>query len=139
RTTRKRRPVVGDEGAVLDPSEPFQARWQPVAELGKGVYRTEVERPPYSLLIDGKILAALDERRTQREGPWFWKTLLATGTPRSGFRFIRGLWIYRGDEKALYVHLENDADPARLTWTAVWSREPIIAFRKATDALVRRL
>ena len=65
----------------------------------------------------------MDERRTQNEGPWFWKTLLASGPPLSGFRFIRGLWIYRSEEKALYLHLEHDADPARYQWSAVWTRE----------------
>jgi Right handed beta helix region len=135
------RPVslVGEEGAVIDPSEPFRPPWQSAPALGKGVFRTVVERPPQSLLLDGKILAALDERRTQREGPWLWKTLLAAGPPLSGFRFIRGLWIYRSDEKALYVHLENDADPARRHWSAVWTREPIVAFRKASDASVSGL
>lgn len=131
--------VVGEEGAVLDPSQPFRPHWQPDPALGRGVYRVAVERQPQSLLLDGKILAAMDERRTQDEGPWFWKTLLAAGTPRSGFRFIRGLWIYRADEKALYVHLENDADPARYRWSAVWTREPIVAFRNAADASVSGL
>jgi Right handed beta helix region len=131
--------LVGDEGAVLDPSEAFQPQWQPRPELGKGAYRAASERAPRSLLLDGKILAALDERRTGREGPWFWKTLLASGTPLGGFRFIRGLWIYRGDEKALYVHLENDADPAPRRWTVVWEPVATIAFRNATDASVRGL
>jgi parallel beta helix pectate lyase-like protein len=131
--------LVGEAGAVLDPSEPYRPPWQPVPALGKGVFRALSERRPYSLIIDGKILAALDERRTHAEGPWFWKTLLIAGTPRSGFRFIRGLWIYRSDERAFYVHLENDTDPAKHQWSAVWTREPIIAFRNATDASVSGL
>jgi hypothetical protein len=131
--------LVGEAGAVIDPSEPFRPQWQPVPALGKGVYRAASERQPQSLLLDGKILASLDERRTQAEGAWFWKTLLAHGPPRSGFRFIRGLWVYRSDEKALYVHLEHDADPAQHGWSAVWTREPIVAFRNAMDASITRL
>jgi Right handed beta helix region len=131
--------LVGEEGAIIDPSESFRPHWLALPALGKGVYRAVVERQPHSLLLDGRILAALDERRTQSEGPWFWKTLLASGPPLSGFRFIRGLWIYRSDEKALYVHLEDDGDPARHAWSAVWTRDPIIAFRKATDASVSGL
>src|SRR5438128_1681122 len=70
--------LVGEEGAVIDPSEPFRPQWQPFPALGKGVYRAASDRRPQSLLLDGKILAALDERRTQRVpaqrvmGPWFW-------------------------------------------------------------------
>jgi hypothetical protein len=138
--------LVGEEGAVIDPSEPFRPQWQSFPSLGKGVYRAASERRPQSLLLDGKILAALDERRTgtgseatDGVGPWFWKTLLASGPPLTGFRFIRGLWIYRSDEKALYVHLENEADPAQRQWSAVWTREPIVAFRKATDASIKGL
>jgi hypothetical protein len=131
--------LVGEAGAVIDPAEPFRPQWQPLPALGKGVYRAVVERQPHSLLLGGRFLAALDERRTRAEGPWFWKTLLAVGPPRSGFRFIRGLWIYRSDEKALYVHLENDADPARRQWSAIWTRDPIITFRKAMDASVSGL
>jgi parallel beta helix pectate lyase-like protein len=135
------RPVtlVGEEGAVLDPSEPFRPEWQPAPALGKGVYRAPSERRPQSLILDGKILAALDEKRTGGEGLWFWKTLLATGPRLSGFRFLRGLWIYRTDEKALYLHLENDADPSQRKWSVVWTRDPIIAFRGASDASIRGL
>jgi hypothetical protein len=131
--------LVGEKGAVIDLSEPFRPEWQPDTALGKGVYRAVVERQPHSLLLDGKILAALDERRTRDEGPWFWKTLLTAGPPRSGFRFIRGLWLYRSDEKAVYVHLENETDPAQRRWSAVWTRDPIVSFQNAADASVSGL
>jgi len=126
--------LVGDGGAVIDPSEAFRPQWRASPALGKGVYRAASDRRPSSLLLDGKVLAALDERRTQTDGPWFWKGLLTHGPPRSGFRFIRALWIYRRDEKAIYVHLENEDDPGRRQFSVVWTQEPIVAFRKATGA-----
>src|SRR5262249_51801501 len=114
-------------------------QWHPSPEIGSGVYRAASEQEPRSMIPDGKVLAAIDERRTQTEGPWFWKTLLAHGPPHSGFRFVTGLWIYRSDEKALYVHLGNDADPSRRQWSVVWTREPVVAFRGATDASITGL
>jgi hypothetical protein len=44
-----------------------------------------------------------------------------------------------GSTAAIYLHLQNDADPAPRQWSAIWTREPIIAFRKATDASVSGL
>ena len=36
-TLRKRLHLVGEEGAILDPSQPFPGRWQPAPEVGPGV------------------------------------------------------------------------------------------------------
>jgi hypothetical protein len=134
--------LVGDEGAVLDPSQPLRPRWEPAPELGKGVYRAAAPRRPRVLCLDGKIVAEIDERRKETNveaGPWFWKALLADGPMRSGFRFVRAVWIYRSDEKAMYVHLADDADPARGEWSNVWSNDPVVAFKGAVDAAIRRL
>ncbi|MDH7570608.1 MAG: hypothetical protein QHJ73_13585, partial [Armatimonadota bacterium] len=131
--------LVGEEGAVLDPSEPFRPQWRVAPELGKGVYRAEVAQRPRTLFLEGKVLAEIDERRTGQEGPWFWKTLLATGPRLSGFRFIRGIWMYRDQEKAIYLHLEDDGDPSARQWSVVWSTEPIVTIRGAVGASVRGL
>jgi hypothetical protein len=134
--------LVGEEGAVIDPSEPFRPTWEPAEALGKGVYRARVERRPRVLCLGGKVVAELDERRPETNlegGPWYWKTLLRHGPPRSGFQHIRALWIYRRDEPALYAHLAQDADPAQEEWSCVWSTDALITFRGATDASVRQL
>jgi len=133
--------LVGEEGAIIDPSEPLRAKWEPSVSSGGGVYRARVDRAPASLFIDGKILAHLNSEReeTMREGPWNWKRLLSNGPPRTGFRFIRGVWLYRGDENAIFVHLENDADPSLRNWSVVWSQEPIVTLRNTEEASVRRL
>ena len=131
--------LAGEPGAVLDPSEPFTAQWEAVPDFGKGVYRAATGRKPHALILDGKIVAELDERRAGEDGPWLWKTLLAAGPPLSKFRFIRALWIYRAAEKAVYLHLADDADPARLAWTALWTKDPVIAFRGASGAAVSGL
>jgi hypothetical protein len=126
--------LVGDEGAVLDPSEPFKAAWEAAPQIGKGVYRAASERRPFALMLDGKLVAEIDERRAKDEGPWFWKTLLASGPPLSKLRFVRALWIYRASEKKAYLHLADDADPGPLAWSALFTREPVLAFRGATGA-----
>jgi len=131
--------LTGEPGAVIDPSEPFTAQWEAVPDIGKGVYRAVTGRKPHALMLDGKILAELDEHRAGEDGPWLWKTLLAAGPPLSKFRFIRALWMYRASEKAVYLHLAEDADPARLAWTALWTKDPVIAFRGASGAAVNGL
>src|SRR4051812_5910438 len=103
--------LVGEPGVVLDPSEPLQLSWQAAPEVGAGVFRATSARKPATLFLGGRVLAELDERRAGIEGPWFWKTLLASGPPLGGFQFVRALWIYRSDEKAVYLHLEKDASP----------------------------
>ena len=133
--------LAGDEGAVLDPSEPLAAAWEPAPAFGPGVFRAAAARKPATLFIDGKILAEVDSGRmeTAVEGPWFWKSLLAGGTPKTGFRYIRGLWLYRHEERAIFVHLEGDAGPAEHTWSAVWDRGPVVILRNARDATIRGL
>ena len=111
--------LVGDEGAVVDPSEAIHPKWEPAAAFGKGVYRAVADRAPASLLIDGKILAQVNPERpetVQEEGRWYWKRLLAVGGPRTGFRYIRGVWLYDKVEHGILVHLENDADPSLHQW-----------------------
>ena len=133
--------LIGDEGAIVDPSEPFRVKWEPAGEFGPGVYKAAVERAPAALFIDGKVLAEVKpyRRETAAEGPWFWKRLLASGTTRTGFRYIRGLWLHRREEKAVFVHLENDADPSSHTWSVTWSAQPVITVRRTRDVLVRGL
>ena len=141
-TINKAVSLVGDEGAVIDPSQPLQARWERAEAIGKGVYRATMERRPRVLCLGGKVVAEIDERRpeTKQEGaPWFWKTLLIQGLSRSGFRHIRAVWIYHNDERAIYVHLADDADPARGEWSSVGSTDAVIIFKGVTDASVSRL
>ncbi|HWI56004.1 MAG TPA: hypothetical protein VNZ22_02170, partial [Bacillota bacterium] len=135
----KRLELVGEAGAVVDPSEPFQAAWQPATEIGPGVYRASSPRKPASLFFEAKVLAELDFRRANKEGPWHWKQLLASGPPRGGFRFIRALWMYHPSEKALYLHLPDNAAPAEARLGVVWTREAVITLRNATEASVRGL
>ena len=133
--------LIGDEGAVIDPSEPLTAKWEPAPAFGSGVYKAAMERAPVTLLIDGKILAQVNAERpeTQPGKPWDWRKLLASGPPRTGFRFIRGVWLYLPTEKAIFVHLENNANPSLLHWSAIWSQEPIITLKNTEGAAVRGL
>ena len=131
--------LIGDEGAVIDPSEPFGARWEPAPEFGHGVYKATVERAPAALFIDGKVFAEVKPYRkeTANEGPWFWKRLLAGGTARTGFRYIRGLWLHRREDNAVYLHLEGDANPSAHAWTVTWTARPVISAHDTQDVLIR--
>lgn len=131
--------IIGEEGVIIDPSEPFQAKWEAAVSYGAGVYRAAVDRAPKTLFIDGKILAQVDPQRkeTANEGRWYWKRLLAAGAPRTGFRYIRGLWLYRRDEHAVFLHLENDADPSQRNWLVIWTEDPVVSLRNTHDASLR--
>ena len=130
---------IPNRDAVLDPSEPFTAQWQAGPDVGKGVYRAASKRQPRALILDGKIVAEIDERRAGGDDAWSWKALLAAGPPLSKLRFIRALWMYRASEKMVYLHLENDADPGRLQWAVLWTKEPVVAFRNASGASISGL
>jgi hypothetical protein len=140
-TIRKPVSLRGDEGAIVDPSLPFRSKWEPAGTFGPGVYRATVDRAPAALFLDGQVLAQVDPRRREalRDGPWHWKRLVASGTPRTGFHMIRGLWLYLREERAILVHLEDNADPSQRSWSAVWTEEPVISIRKTGDVLVSGL
>ena len=135
--------IVGEEGAVLDPSQPFRPDWLPAEEVGKGVYRAPADRRPRVLAVDGRIIPELNPENpgcaAEDRGDWYWRKVLVAGAPRTGFQKIRALWVYRDDEKAMYVHLADDADPGPLHWSASWEAVPIILFRGATNASVTGL
>ncbi len=131
--------IVGEAGAVIDPSAPFHATWEAAPKIGKGVYRAVVKERPRTLFLGGRVVAEIDEKRTGGDGDWSWKRLLSIGTPRGGFKFIRAVWIYRSDEKSVYAHFENDADPSGLDLSAVGSRDAMVTFRGAVNASVRGL
>jgi hypothetical protein len=133
----KRVAIVGEAGATLDPSQPFRPAWEPAKGLGAGAYRAAVSDRPRTLMLDGQVLADIDEKRTEEESsPWFWKKVLSTGAPRSGYKFIRGAWIYRSGEKAVYVHVEGDADASKMNWSALFAVDAIVTFRNVDGASI---
>ena len=133
----KRVQLVGETGAILDPSQTVQTAWRPAPEVGAGVYRMDIDRKPMTLCLDGKILAELDARRATQSGAWNWKSLMASGPPLGGFKYIRALWIYR--DKGIYLHLVDDADPKPLVWSVIWKNNPVVTFRNVSGASIKGL
>src|SRR5262249_3017616 len=134
--------LIGEEGAVLDPSQPLNLDWTPAPGVGQGVYRAAAERRPRVLCLGGKIVAEIDERRREtraERSPWQSKALLVKGPRLGAFQYIRAVWIYRDDEQALYVHLADDADPAAGDWSSTPSADPVITIKGATGASVSGL
>lgn len=131
--------LIGEPGAVLDPSEPLKLKWEAASDLGQGVYRAASSQKPTSLMVDGKIIAALAEDRVQKEGPWHWQSLFKSGTPVGGFKFIKGIWLYRASEKEIVLRLEGDPDPDKLSLTVLWDRAPGVDVRNTKGALVSGL
>lgn len=58
--------LVGEEGAILDPSQPFAGPWRAAPEVGPGVYRTTVERKPRSLLLENTTECLVENNRIFR-------------------------------------------------------------------------
>jgi hypothetical protein len=117
--------IRGRPGVIVDGSTPLKAEWSPVENM-KGVFASPAEKRPFGLLVAGKFIAEIRFDRAQKSGEWFWETLLAKGTPLSGFDQVRALWIYHPKEKRIYVRLEKGESPATLDVSAVMSEKPLV-------------
>lgn len=139
----------GQAGAVFNGSSPLKAEWSPAGTELKNVFTTPLKNRPRGLLLKGKFMAEIRFDRAKKSGEWNWRTLLAKGTPLSGFDEIRSLWIYHPEEQRLYARFENAADPSGLDLSVVSSEEPLIhiedtsrvtieglAFSRAAEAIV---
>lgn len=128
--------LSGRTGVVIDPSEPLTGKWSVADEVGPGVWKIPAPDEVRGLLIDGRFLAGLSEPRVRKEGDWHWKTLLAKGPPLSGFRQIRGLYLWKKDEKTLYVAL-GGANPGSHTWRWVRRGDAAVTFDGVNDARIQ--
>jgi hypothetical protein len=134
--------IVGDDGAVIDLEEELILEWQAAPALGQGVYRATVGRRPVAIFIDGKSVAQLNDQRpepAEEGGAWFWKYVIVSGPKGEGLGIIKGLWMYRPEEGAVYMHLEGDGSPAARKCTARWDTTPVVTIRDARDAHLRDL
>ena len=117
--------IRAEPGAILDGSSPLRADWSAVADM-KDVFAAPSDKRPEGLLVDGKFIAEIRFDRAQESGDWHWRTLLAKGTPLSGFNHIRAVWMHHPKEKKIYARLENGASPADVKLTAVMSGKPLV-------------
>jgi hypothetical protein len=134
--------IEGEKGAILDVSQPFKPSWQPATDLAPGVYKAVVTAQPVSLIIDGKYLAMMDERRKEAQdekGDFYWKHIMSAGMKRTGFTLINGVCMYRAADKCIYVHLKNDEHPSKRTWTIIYTEDPGVLFKGAHNAHLRNL
>jgi hypothetical protein len=134
--------LVGDDGAVIDLEEQLTVKWEAALTLGKGVYRAAVSRRPVAIFVDGKPVAQLNDERpepAEEGGTWFWKHVIANGPKGEGLAIIKGLWMYRPEEGAVYMHLEGDGSPAARACTGLWDTTSVVTLRDARDAHVRNL
>jgi len=120
----------GEAGAILDGATPLNAEWSAAEGLEK-VFVAASKNRPEGLLVDGKFIAEIRYDRAQKSGDWHWQILMVKGTPLSGFKHIRALWMYHPKEKRIYVRLEDGAGPDKSTLTAVMSDKPLIEIAAA--------
>ncbi len=126
-------------GAVLDGAEDLRVAWSPAGQELAGVFTAAVQSRPQGLLVDGRFVAELRFDRAQSKGDWHWRTLLGRGTPLSGFKEIRALWMYHPEEKRIYAHFENAAAPDRLALSWLRSDEPLLTLAKVEGIVVEGL
>jgi len=134
--------LIGEKGAVIDVSKPINLPWTPANDIGPGVYRAQVSERPAALFIDGKTLAQIDPTRdetTDQKGRFYWKTIMTKGMHLSGYKLIRGVYMYQEAEKAILLHLADDERPEAHVWTAVTTKQAAVRFMNANNAHVRGL
>lgn len=136
---KKKLTLRGQPGAVLDGSEELKAEWAPAGNDLKDVYTAALPKRPYGLLTDGKFLAEMRHDRANDAGDWHWRTLLAKGTPLSGFSEVKALWIYQPKEQKLYARFENGAAPGTLKLSVLKSKEALISIEKAEGVVLENL
>lgn len=115
----------GKPGAILDGSSPLKVEWSAAPDM-PGVYVAKSDKRPEGLLVDGKFIAEIRFDRADEKGDWHWQTLLAQGTPLTGFKQVRALWMYHPKEMQIYVRFENDASPATQKMSAVLSSKALL-------------
>jgi hypothetical protein len=126
--------IRGERGVVLDGSAPLEAAWSEAGGDLAGVRVASLaKRPRGGLLVQGKFAAEMRYDRAQTQGDWHWRTLLAKGTPLSGWKEIRALWMYHPDERRLYARLPEGAV------SIVPEREPLLRIEKTKGVTVEGL
>lgn len=117
-------------GAILDGATPLGVVWEKAADL-PGVYVAESGKRPEGLLAKDRFVAEIRFDRARKDGDWHWKTLLAQGTPLSGFAQVRALWMYHPEEKQIYLRLENGESPENFALSVVMSSKPLLEIAAA--------
>ena len=135
----KKLTLRGMVGAVIGGSSQLEVTWSPAGEDLKNVYVAPLPKRPYGLLCDGKFMAEISHDRANDKGDWHWRTLLAKGTPLSGFDEVKALWIYQPKEQKLYARFEDGAAPDSLKLSFVQSKEPLITIAKAAGVRLEKL
>ncbi len=121
----KKLTLQGKPGAILDGSSSLKVEWSAAPDM-PGVFVAKSEKRPEGLLVDGKFIAEIRLDRADEKGDWHWQTLLAKGTPLTGFKQVRALWMYHSKEKQIYVRLENDVSPEKVKLSAVMSSKALL-------------
>lgn len=139
-------PVVleGEPGATIDGSTPDVLDWQPMPEIGPGVYHAKIGFVPFTVGVDGKVVTLLDERRTDpaRSHPKRdnirWPEAFRRGVGPSGWGGVRALAMYRTHEGDLLLGFEHATTlaPHRIQ---VGPREPCVSVIGANWTTVRGL
>lgn len=131
--------LKGLPGATLEGAETLPLQWTPAGGDLTGVFTAPMPKRLRGLLVDGKFLAEIRFDRAQEKGEWHWQTLLAKGTPLSGFKQVRALWIYHPKELRIYARFEDGAAPDKLNITGLKSDDALLTITKAAGVVVEGL
>lgn len=137
--------LEGGDGVVLDGSSDVPLDWQPMPEIAPGVYSAKVEFFPYTVTAEGKIVTAIDEKRTDPALPHDardnlrWPSLFKGGAGEAGWRGVLALTMYRKKEQDLLIKFRKNLDPRTMTITVAPKEPAILVTSKASHLVIRGL
>ncbi|MDF3128746.1 right-handed parallel beta-helix repeat-containing protein [Kiritimatiellaeota bacterium B1221] len=117
--------ITGEAGAVIDGSLPVDVHWELAADIGPGVWVTQMPFDPRTVTVDGKFLTLLNQKRvTEASGAkqdWLWTTIFKEGINSKGrgatWKGVNGLGFFISEGNRFYLRLQDQADPALSEFT----------------------
>ncbi len=133
--------LEGEDGAVLDGSDPITLDWQPAFDIGPGVYRADAAWKPYHFVANDKTLTSLRWDRVTRKArneAWKWPAIFRDGPEGRTLKGVGGLILHRDATKDIIVRFHGDLDPTNMTWHAA-PKQAVVHIENVDRIVIRNL
>lgn len=132
--------LEGEPGAIIDGSTPVELKWEPAPDIAPGVWRAPLDFFAFTVTANGKIITALNEKRTtpgaRGAGSILWPDAFRDGIRSSGWDGVRALAMYREKQREVIVRFQHELDPRTMNMT-VAPREPVVLIDGVDRCVVR--
>jgi hypothetical protein len=145
----RNRPITleGEPGAIVDGSEAVPLQWESRPDIAPGVYAAKVPFFAFTVIADGKLVTALQERRVdparQKDPKWQWPAIFRDGIgptrddgATSGWDGVKALVLYRHEQEELLIRFQDNRDPNTVPIT-VSPRDPVVTISGVDRCVVR--